>query len=208
MALIERRLIPLACVVGAYMAVGMVLILRQWNQEFLYYWVVTVVEIACVLWLTRRAFVPLWILWGMVLWGLVHMCGGTIMIPAAWADPGSSGTLYNLRIAPWLPRYDQVVHACGFGLAAAAVWCGLRTMLHPASAGKVGVWVIVWLAGMGIGALNEVIEFVAVLTMPWTNVGGYVNTGWDLVSNSIGCGVAATWAVWESVKGGRWRVEG
>ena len=40
--------------------------------------------------------------------------------------------------------------------------------------------------GMGLGALNEVVEFVAVLTMPETNVGGYTNTGWDLVSNLAG----------------------
>ncbi|MFY7874520.1 MAG: hypothetical protein ACOVQM_03685, partial [Pirellula sp.] len=41
--------------------------------------------------------------------------------------------------------------------------------------------------GMGFGALNEVIEFIAVLTIPNTNVGGYENTGWDLVFNLIGC---------------------
>ena len=27
--------------------------------------------------------------------------------------------------------------------------------------------------------------------MPWTNVGGYDNTGWDLVSNLVGCLIAA-----------------
>lgn len=40
--------------------------------------------------------------------------------------------------------------------------------------------------GMGFGALNEVIEFIAVLTIPNTNVGGYENTGWDLVANLVG----------------------
>jgi hypothetical protein len=44
---------------------------------------------------------------------------------------------------------------------------------------------------MGFGALNEVIEFIAVLTIPNTNVGGYVNTGFDLVSNLVGCVIAA-----------------
>ena len=41
--------------------------------------------------------------------------------------------------------------------------------------------------GMGLGALNEIIEFIAVLIIPETNVGGYVNTGWDLVANLTGC---------------------
>ena len=45
---------------------------------------------------------------------------------------------------------------------------------------------------MGFGALNEVIEFIATLMVPNTNVGGYVNTGWDLVANMIGASVAAT----------------
>jgi hypothetical protein len=44
---------------------------------------------------------------------------------------------------------------------------------------------------MGFGALNEVIEFIAVLTIPNTNVGGYIHTGWDLVFNLIGCLIAA-----------------
>ncbi|MFV1996026.1 MAG: hypothetical protein ACC661_11380 [Verrucomicrobiales bacterium] len=44
---------------------------------------------------------------------------------------------------------------------------------------------------MGFGALNEVVEFVATLTLPNTNVGGYVNTGWDLVANLLGCALAA-----------------
>jgi hypothetical protein len=46
-------------------------------------------------------------------------------------------------------------------------------------------------AGMGFGALNEIVEFVATLTIPETNVGGYENTGWDLVFNFFGCVIAA-----------------
>jgi hypothetical protein len=40
--------------------------------------------------------------------------------------------------------------------------------------------------GMGLGAANEVVEFVITLIVPDTNVGGFVNTGWDLVSNMTG----------------------
>ena len=39
---------------------------------------------------------------------------------------------------------------------------------------------------MGLGALNEVIEFFLTLTLPETNIGGYISTGWDLVSNLAG----------------------
>ena len=34
---------------------------------------------------------------------------------------------------------------------------------------------------------------VATLLVPETNVGGYVNTSWDLVSNLIGAIAAAIW---------------
>ena len=44
---------------------------------------------------------------------------------------------------------------------------------------------------MGFGALNEVGEFVATLLVPKTNVGGYANTGRDLVANLVGVLIAA-----------------
>lgn len=50
------------------------------------------------------------------------------------------------------------------------------------------------LMGIGLGALNEVVEFVATRFMA-TNVGDYTNTGWDLVANLGGAAVAAGW-VW------------
>ncbi len=52
-------------------------------------------------------------------------------------------------------------------------------------------------AGLGFGALNEVIEFAATLLVPETNVGGYLNTGWDLVANLFGATVAVA-AIWIS----------
>ena len=62
-----------------------------------------------------------------------------------------------------------------------------------------GMLVLCAAAGMGFGALNEVIEFVATLTVPKTNVGGYENTGWDLVSNMIGSVLAAV-LIWVTTR--------
>jgi hypothetical protein len=44
---------------------------------------------------------------------------------------------------------------------------------------------------MGVGALNEVVEFLATRLLPETNVGGFENTGWDLVFNTHGASAAA-----------------
>ena len=55
----------------------------------------------------------------------------------------------------------------------------------------IGLLAICVAAGMGFGAANEVVEFIATRVLPETNVGGYENTGWDLVSNTAGCLIAA-----------------
>ena len=50
---------------------------------------------------------------------------------------------------------------------------------------------LIVMMGSGLGALNEILEFIAVLTMPDTNVGGYENTALDLCSNFLGSTIAA-----------------
>ena len=51
-------------------------------------------------------------------------------------------------------------------------------------------------AGLGFGALNEVVEFFVTLLVPESNVGGYVNTGWDLVANLVGATIAIALIFW------------
>ncbi len=170
------------------------------NWEFVYYSLWLVVFVLGVLWMHRRVVIPVPILIGLAVWGAVHLAGGTIPIDAKYLDPGDTNrTLYNMRVSPWLPKYDQVVHAYGFFVSTLAAWAGLRaTYIIPPSLGF-GLSLAVGLIGMGLGGMNEVIEFVGTLIFPNTNVGGYVNTGWDLVCNMTGC-IAAVGVVhvWEA----------
>jgi len=69
-------------------------------------------------------------------------------------------------------------------------WEALRGAVGGELRAGFGLAVLCGLGGLGLGALNEVIEFMAVLLVPATNVGGYVNTGWDLVSNTAGAAIA------------------
>lgn len=46
------------------------------------------------------------------------------------------------------------------------------------------------LAGLGIGAINETVEFLTTTAHQGAHVGGYTNTGWDLVANTIGIAIA------------------
>ena len=112
------------------------------------------------------------------------MAGGLI----AFAD---GAVLYNVSWGVPVVRYDRLVHAFGFGTT--CVVCrqilsnrlGLRTV-------TTAVAVIAWLGGMGFGAFNEAVEFV-ISQVAETNVGGYVNTGWDLIANTVGCTITAVW---------------
>lgn len=127
------------------------------------------------------------VLWALAVWGLLHAAGGILFVGAS--------VLYRFEPVPLLPRYDQVIHALGFGAVTVAVWQGLRAGLPRATRPGVGVGFVVALAGMGVGALNEVLEFLSTRVLPQTNVGGYENTGWDLVYNAIGATAAAAWVV-------------
>jgi hypothetical protein len=122
-------------------------------------------------------------LWGLALWGLAHMLGGLVM--------AGDEVLYGMQLVPGLLRFDQAVHAFGFGFGTLAAWEALRPHLDPERERTPGPAVIVALAGMGAGALNEVVEFLATRVLSETNVGGFENTGWDLVFNTVGASAAA-----------------
>lgn len=178
----------------AYLGVCSVMAVRQGNNEFVGYAGAMVVFIAVVLALHTKARFSNTALWLLSAWGLLHMLGGTVPIPERLADTESGHfVLYALRIHPSLPRYDQVVHAFGFFSATVACWEACRSILglRPSLALSVAAA----LMGMGLGALNEVLEFFITLTVPDNGVGGYVNTGWDLVSNTIGAITAGVWCL-------------
>lgn len=164
------------------------------NAEFLFYVAVMAALIVLVAWVHLRVRFHLAALWGLAVWGLLHMAGGLMPIPEAWPRGGESPVLYNLWLIPGWLKYDQLVHAYGFGLTTWICWQGLQRAFerrHAEVSPSLGLLTLCASAGMGLGAANEVVEFAATLLLPGTNVGGYQNTGWDLVANLIGCVLAA-----------------
>ena len=106
--------------------------------------------------------------------------------------PINGSVLYNLQLVAivdtghvFILKYDQAVHAYGFGVTA-WVLHHLLTRHYPDTRGKPTALVFPALASMGLGAANEIIEFSAVLMVPDTNVGGYINTALDLCFNAFG----------------------
>lgn len=163
--------------------------LRTGNREFLFYVAVMVVLIALVLIIHRRVGFSPGVLRGLTAWAVLHMAGGLVPVPSGWPINGDQRVLYSLWLVPGKLKYDQLVHAFGFCVTAWAFWQGLNRAFGVARP-TLGALFVVVCASLGCGALNEVVEFAATQLMPETNVGGYVNTGWDLVANTVGAVVA------------------
>jgi hypothetical protein len=189
------RLLPLIAFTAIYMFAAVAGAMLQGNREFVFYIVVMLVLIGVVTLIHRALTLTAPLLWALCIWGLLHMAGGLVPLPQSWPFNGEQAVLYSWWIIPQWLKYDQIVHAYGFGVTTWACWQGLKTFLQRGFGIHLkptfGMLVICAAAGVGFGALNEVVEFIAVLTIPDTNVGGYENTGWDLVANLCGATVAA-----------------
>jgi len=125
------------------------------------------------------------VLWGLSIWGLLHMAGGLVRVDGE--------VLYGFQLIPVALRFDQAVHALGFGFATLAAWQGLRPWIRAERKMTGGLCCLIALMGMGVGAANEVLEFAVTRVSDSTNVGGYENTGWDLVFNTFGAIAATLW---------------
>lgn len=169
----------------SYMVICSVMAFRQGNKEFLVYAGSMVVFIALVWHLHARVRLNNATLWMLSVWGATHMLGGTVPIPELMSESETNRhVLYALRPVAGLPRYDQIVHAYGFFTASVAAWECLRRGLGARPG--LGLSASAALIGVGLGAVNEMLEFFVTLVVEHHGVGGYTNTGWDLVSNAVG----------------------
>ncbi len=188
--LLTKRELPVLFVSLIYVPFFTWIALGRANYEFLLYVAVILVVGAWILWKQRRIKFGLPILWGLSAWGIMHMAGGNVRV--------GDGVLYDVILVPLIAeyhilRYDQVVHMLGFGIATLLCHHLLRPFLRDGIERIGTLLFLVVLMGSGFGAINEIIEFIAVVAMPETGVGGYTNTLLDLVFNLIGGLVAAGW---------------
>lgn len=188
MHILTPRILPFTIFVIAYFIGFLAAAIMGGNHEFIFYECAMAIIIAVVVWMDTRVSFSKVVLCGLCLWGLMHLAGGLVPIPQSITEPGPDMplVLYNMRLQPWLPKYDQIVHALGFGISAIASHEALSAHLKQKLPINFVIGAAVFFMAIGLGALNEIIEFFAVLMMPQTNVGGYINTGWDLVSNATG----------------------
>ncbi|GKY87531.1 DUF2238 domain-containing protein [Sinisalibacter aestuarii] len=160
------------------------------NNEFIIYIVTMLVLMALIGATLRVGEYPAPMLWALALWGLLHCAGGGV--------PVGDQVLYAVQILPILGngdsemtllKYDQIVHALGFGITAWVLWHVL-TRHYPETRRSWTAYAFPALASMGLGAVNEIIEFSAVVIVQDTGVGGYLNTALDLCFNGAGALIA------------------
>ncbi|MCB1357742.1 MAG: DUF2238 domain-containing protein [Maritimibacter sp.] len=162
------------------------------NAEFAIYIVTMLVLMTLIGATLRVGEYPAPMLWALALWGLLHCAGGGV--------PVGDQVLYATQVLPLigdgttemtLLKYDQIVHALGFGITAWVLWHVL-TRHYPETRGSWTAYAFPALAAMGLGAVNEIIEFSAVVIVQDTGVGGYINTALDLCFNAAGALIAVT----------------
>ena len=151
------------------------------NYEFLGYWIVLVALFLIVIRMDKKFNFPLFSIWLFSIWSVLHMAGGLIKI---------NGTrLYDLVLIPilgdpfFILKYDQVIHTYCYVAISILVYFVLAKYMSN----KKALIVFSILSALGIGLLNEVIEFGMVIFADAADaVGGYYNTALDLVFNLIG----------------------
>ena len=177
----------LAVFTAGYIIVAGLYFVSVENTEFLGYIgavAVLLLLVACTL---HKTCFPDWLLWLLSLLMLTHILGGGLTI--------GGDVLYNYVVTPienpaglTFLKMDQIVHTFGSAIAALFVFSFLRsrTTLTP-----LALFVVTVLGACGVGALNEIIEFMAKLMVPDNSVGGYYNTAVDLTINLVGAVLGA-----------------
>ena len=167
----------------AYIIVFSVYYLSTRNYEFLWYILVIGLLFSLILGTIRKTNFDYLILWGLSLWTLMHLSGGSLII--------NGDILYKLTITAFeiggeaVFRFDKFTHFWGFAVTTVVGYHLLKPYLKNKTNWKV-LYPLIVLIGMGAGVINEIVEFIAVVSFPETGVGGYANTMLDSIFNTIG----------------------
>jgi hypothetical protein len=186
---LRREQWPVVIVYAILVIIFAFVFIARKNYEFLGYVGVILLLGWIIVYTNDKINYPNGLLWGLLLWALMHMAGGGVFI--------GGKKLYGLILIPLVGepynifRYDQLVHIIGFGFATYAMYVLLKPSLKEYR--WISLSIVVIMAGLGAGALNEIIEFLATVFAPETGVGGYINNSLDLVSNGVGAGIAMFW---------------
>lgn len=186
--ILKKGQLPIVLANAFVLLIFIFIFLSKQNYEFLIYVGVIVFFFALILLTNKKVGYPNSLLWGLSLWSVMHMAGGGLYV--------NDEKIYELILIPMVGepynifKYDQLIHAIGFGVATLLMFHLIKPLLKKNIEGWVALSIVIVMAGLGAGALNEILEFFATVITPETGVGGYENTALDLVFNLIGALVA------------------
>jgi len=177
----------------AFLIILLTYFITKGNYEFIGYATVIGLLYYALLRADKTYNFPPSTIWLFAIWIAMHMLGGSVYI---------SGTrLYDLILINifngggefMLLKYDQFVHAYCYFAISILIYFMLKK--HMKSNQNAALITFTILASIGVGLLNEVIEFAMVIFADAAEaVGGYYNTALDLVFNLIGAIIGTFYA--------------
>ena len=179
---------------------GAIFLSRQ-NYEFILYIGIIVLFLILIITTNRKVLYPNYVLWGLTLWSFMHMGGGGIYVKGK--------KLYEIVLLPiigdpyYIFKYDQLVHIIGFGVATLLMYHLINLSIKNENKKLISLSIVLVMAGLGAGALNEILEFIATVFVPETGVGGYINTSLDLVADLIGGLIALIYIIYKEKRGAK-----
>lgn len=154
------------------------------NLEFIWYIFIMIILIGIFSFLHKKYNFSTLTLIGLSIWGIGHMFGGSILLgePRIYAR-----VLYPLLTTgdTTLFRYDHLLHFYFYVVMTSVIYQITKKYFKP-NANWLPIAALIGFASMGVGAFNEIIEFLPVLFLSKTGVGGYFNVAWDIVFNALG----------------------
>ena len=160
------------------------------NAEFVFYALVSTLFFIFIMGYYHKLRLTETLLTGIALHWLLSFMGGTLYF--------GSTRLYDLWLFPPLLRYDNIVHSFGVFLLTFIAY----NLLYPhfRMRNKVALFhfsLLLFFIVMGLGALAEVAELLAVLWLgAGETVGDYFNNAFDLVWNAVGALSACFMIAW------------
>lgn len=160
------------------------------NYEFLWYVIILFVLIGLMVFLNKKYQFSPWVLLGTSIWGLMHMAGGSLYIHRVKLYAYMIYTIFPANVfGTDIFRYDQLAHFYFYFVITFLLYSVVKNYINK-NTNKLIISLILIFIAMGIGALNEIIEFIAVIVLKDTGVGDYFNTLWDINFNTLGAIVA------------------
>ena len=167
------------------------------NYEFLLYVGILALLILFMSLLHKKFKFSSWVLFASSLWGLLHMLGGGLYIKGTRLYNYILFDIYSGEIPGMqILKYDQFMHFYTYIVITFILFYIIKNYLKK-DVNWLVIFSILILASVGVGAINEIIEFIPVVFFDNTGVGGYHNTLLDIIFNTLGAIVGVIWLNWK-----------